>query len=70
MISGKVANTVSEITITGKPYELDTNHTVQAALKAAGGAQVLGFVRLAVGEGIVKQADDFAAEVMKQAGLA
>jgi elongation factor Ts len=31
---------------------------------------VLSFVRLAVGEGIEKQADDFAAEVMKQAGLA
>jgi elongation factor Ts len=27
-------------------------------------------VRLAVGEGIEKQVDDFAAEVMKQAGLA
>jgi elongation factor Ts len=70
MISGKVAKTVSEITLTGQPYVLDTNQTVEAALKAAGGAQVLNFVRLAVGEGIEKQADDFAAEVMKQAGLA
>jgi elongation factor Ts len=70
MISGKVAKTVSEITLTGQPYVLDTNQTVEAALKAAGGAQVLSFVRLAVGEGIEKQADDFAAEVMKQAGLA
>ena len=48
---------------------LDTNQTVEAALKA-GGAEVVSFVRLAVGEGIEKQADDFAAEVMKQAGLA
>ncbi|WP_159016173.1 translation elongation factor Ts [Cognatiluteimonas profundi] len=70
MISGKVAKTVSEITLTGQPYVMDTNQTVEAALKAAGGAQVLSFVRLAVGEGIEKQADDFAAEVMKQAGLA
>jgi elongation factor Ts len=70
MISGKVAKTVSEITLTGQPYVLDTNQTVGAALKAAGGAQVLNFVRLAVGEGIEKQTDDFAAEVMKQAGLA
>jgi len=70
MISGKVAKTVAEITLTGQPYVLDTNQTVEAALKAAGGAQVLNFVRLAVGEGIEKQADDFAAEVMKQAGLA
>jgi len=70
MIAGKVAKTVSEITLTGQPYVLDTNQTVEAALKAAGGAQVLNFVRLAVGEGIEKQTDDFAAEVMKQAGLA
>lgn len=70
MISGKVAKTVSEITLTGQPYVLDTNQTVEAALKAAGGAEVLSFVRLAVGEGIEKKEDDFAAEVMKQAGLA
>jgi elongation factor Ts len=70
MIAGKVAKTVSEITLTGQPYVMDTNQTVEAALKAAGGAQVISFVRLAVGEGIEKQADDFAAEVMKQAGLA
>jgi elongation factor Ts len=70
MISGKIAKTLAEISLTGQPYVLDTNITVEAALKAAGGAQVLNFVRLAVGEGIEKQADDFHAEVMKQAGLA
>ena len=70
MIAGKVAKTVAEITLTGQPYVLDTNQTVEAALKAAGGARCWTFVRLAVGEGIEKQTDDFAAEVMKQAGLA
>ena len=70
MIAGKVSKTVSEITLTGQPYVLDTNQTVEAALKAAGNAEVLNFVRLAVGEGIEKKEDDFAAEVMKQAGLA
>ena len=70
MIAGKIAKTVAEITLTGQPYVMDTNQTVEAALKAAGGAEVLNFVRLAVGEGIEKQTDDFAAEVMKQAGLA
>lgn len=70
MIAGKVSKTVSEVTLTGQPYVLDTNQTVEAALKAAGGAEVLNFVRLAVGEGIEKKEDDFAAEVMKQAGLA
>jgi len=69
MISGKIAKTVNEICLTGQSYVLDTSMTVEAALKAAG-AEVVSFVRLAVGEGIEKQSDDFAAEVMKQAGLA
>ena len=70
MVSGKIAKTLAEISLTGQPYVLDTNQTVEAALKAAGGAEVMSFVRLAVGEGIEKQVDDFHAEVMKQAGLA
>ena len=69
MISGKIAKTVSEITLTGQPYVLNTDQTVEAALKAAG-AEVLRFERLAVGEGIEKVVEDYAAEVMKQAGLA
>lgn len=69
MISGKIAKTINEICLTGQAYVLDTNQTVEQALKAAG-AEVVTFVRLAVGEGIEKQTDDFAAEVMKQAGLA
>ncbi|HET8764060.1 MAG TPA: translation elongation factor Ts [Rhodanobacter sp.] len=69
IIGGKVAKIVNEVSLYGQPYVLDTNQTVEAALKAAG-AEVVSFVRLAVGEGIEKQVDDFAAEVMKQAGLA
>ncbi len=71
MISGKVNKVLSEMCLTGQAYVLDTNSTVDAVLKKAG-AQVLGFSRLAVGEGIDKPApgDDFRAEVMKQAGLA
>ncbi|AKC87502.1 translation elongation factor Ts [Pseudoxanthomonas suwonensis] len=69
IISGKIAKIVNEVTLYGQPYVLDTNQTVEAALKAAG-AEVVRFDRLAVGEGIEKKEDDFAAEVMKQAGLA
>ncbi|GAB3727548.1 translation elongation factor Ts [Luteimonas pelagia] len=69
MVSGKVNKTVNEICLTGQPYVLDTNQSVEQVLKAAG-AEVLQFVRLAVGEGIEKKEDDFASEVMKQAGLA
>ncbi|HEV7122557.1 MAG TPA: translation elongation factor Ts [Rhodanobacter sp.] len=68
IISGKVHKIVSEVTLLGQPYVLDTNETVADALKKAG-ADVISVVRLAVGEGIEKAEEDFAAEVMKQAGL-
>ena len=48
---------------------LNTDQTVEAAAKAAG-ADVISFKRLVVGEGIEKVVEDYAAEVMKQAGLA
>jgi len=69
IISGKINKIVSEVTLYGQPYVLDTNQTVEQVLKAAG-AEVVGFQRLAVGEGIEKVVEDYAAEVMKQAGLA
>ena len=69
IISGKIAKIVNEVTLYGQPYVLDTNQTVEQALKAAG-AEVVGMQRLAVGEGIEKVVEDYAAEVMKQAGLA
>ncbi|MET0226057.1 MAG: translation elongation factor Ts [Dokdonella sp.] len=68
--SGKVNKAISEMTLTGQPFVIDTNMTVEAALKKEG-AEVLAMHRLAVGEGIDKPTgDDFATEVMKQAGLA
>ena len=69
IIAGKVNKIVSEVTLLGQPYVLDTNTTVADALKKAG-ADVVSVVRLAVGEGIEKVEEDFHAEVMKQAGLA
>jgi len=69
IVSGKVNKVINEMCLTGQAYVLDTNASVEAVLKAAG-ASVRGFTRLAVGEGIEKKEEDFAAEVMKQAGLA
>jgi len=69
IVSGKVNKAIAEITLTGQPYVLDTNVNVEQALKKEG-AQVLAMHRVAVGEGIEKKEEDFAAEVMKQAGLA
>jgi elongation factor Ts len=69
MIGGKLRKTLAEMSLTGQPFVMDTAVTVEDALKKAG-AKVTSFHRLAVGEGIEKKEDDFAAEVMKQAGLA
>ena len=69
IISGKVQKIVNEVTLYGQAYVIDTNQTVEQVLKAAG-AEVVQFQRLAVGEGIEKVVEDYAAEVMKQAGLA
>lgn len=69
IISGKIAKIINEVTLTGQPYALNTDLTVEAVLKKEG-ADIVGFKRLAVGEGIEKVVEDYAAEVMKQAGLA
>ena len=69
IIGGKVAKIINENTLHGQPYVLNTEQTVEAAAKAAG-ADIIGFQRLVVGEGIEKVVEDYAAEVMKQAGLA
>ena len=64
IISGKIAKIVNEVTLYGQPYVLDGDKTVEAVLKAAG-ADVIGFQRLVVGEGIEKVVEDYAAEVAK-----
>jgi len=69
MIAGKIKKTLNEISLTGQPFVLDTNVNVGDALAKAK-ARVLSFHRVAVGEGIEKVVEDYAAEVMKQAGLA
>jgi elongation factor Ts len=69
IVSGKVNKILADVTLVGQAYVIDTDMTVAEALKK-GGAEILAVERLAVGEGIEKVVDDFAAEVMKQAGLA
>jgi elongation factor Ts len=69
MIGGKIRKTLAEMSLTGQAYVLDTNILVETALKKEG-AEVVSMKRIAVGEGIEKKEEDFAAEVMKQAGLA
>lgn len=64
IIGGKIAKIVNEVTLYGQPYVLNTDLSVEAAVKAAG-ADVIGFQRIAVGEGIEKVVEDYAAEVAK-----
>ncbi|QNK02418.1 translation elongation factor Ts [Dyella telluris] len=64
IISGKINKIVSEVTLVGQPYVLDTNTTVGDVLKKEG-ADVVAVVRLAVGEGIEKVQEDYLAEVAK-----
>src|SRR5688572_12874019 len=64
IISGKIAKIVNEVTLYGQPYVLNSDQTVEQAVKAAG-ADVVGFQRLVVGEGIEKVQEDYLAEVQK-----
>ncbi len=64
IIGGKVSKIVNEVTLYGQSYVLNTDLSVEATLKAAG-ADVVSFQRIAVGEGIEKVVEDYAAEVEK-----
>ncbi|KUF11701.1 translation elongation factor Ts [Pseudoponticoccus marisrubri] len=64
MIVGRMKKFLAEVTLLGQQFALDTDKTVEQAAKDAG-AEIVGFVRLQVGEGIEKEAEDFAAEVAK-----
>ena len=64
MIDGRMKKFMAESTLMGQAFVVNPDLTVEQAAKEAG-ATIQGFVRLAVGEGIEKQAEDFAAEVAK-----
>ncbi len=68
MVSGRVKKFLRENTLTGQAFVKDPDTSVAALLKA-NNASVNGFIRYEVGEGIEKKADNFAADVMQQAGL-
>ncbi|WP_435168077.1 translation elongation factor Ts [Falsirhodobacter sp. 1013] len=64
MIVGRMAKYFEEVTLLGQKFVLNPDITVAQAAKDAG-VEVVGFVRMAVGEGIEKEKEDFAAEVAK-----
>lgn len=65
MVSGRLNKHLSDITLLGQPFVKDSDIKVGKLLEGQG-AKVLGFHRLAVGEGIEKKQENFADEVMQQ----
>lgn len=65
MIAGFVKKYLAEITLLGQPFVKDDSMTVEQLLKSKG-TNAVRFTRFAVGEGIEKKVEDFAAEVMAQ----
>ncbi len=70
MIEGRIKKFIGEVTLLGQPFVKNPDQSVEKLLAEAGGAKVLRFTRFEVGEGMEKKADNFADEVMQQAGLA
>ncbi len=62
MIEGRMKKFLSEITLLNQAFVVNPDLTVGQAAKEAG-VEIVGFVRLEVGEGIEKKEEDFAAEV-------
>ncbi|MDG2248342.1 MAG: translation elongation factor Ts [Paracoccaceae bacterium] len=66
MIDGRMKKFLSEVTLLGQDFVIDPDLTVEAAAEKSG-VEIVGYVRMAVGEGIEKKEEDFAAEVAKAA---
>ncbi|UYV39201.1 translation elongation factor Ts [Rhodobacteraceae bacterium D3-12] len=64
MIIGRMKKFLSEITLLNQSFVVNPDLSVADAAKEAG-MEITGFVRLAVGEGVEKKEEDFAAEVAK-----
>jgi elongation factor Ts len=62
MIEGRMKKFLAEITLLNQAFVVNPDLTVGAAAKEAG-VEILGYVRMEVGEGIEKKVEDFAAEV-------
>ena len=68
MVIGKLGKFIKEVTLLGQPFIKDTEQTVEKLLQSHQ-ASIVGFVRYEVGEGIEKKEENFADEVMVQAGM-
>ncbi len=62
MIKGRMKKFLAEVTLLGQDFVINPDLTVEAAAKEAG-AEIVGYIRMEVGDGIEKEETDFAAEV-------
>ena len=67
IIPGRMKKFLAENTLLGQAFVINPDITVEQAAKDAG-VHITGFARVAVGEGIEKKQEDFAAEVAKTLG--
>ncbi|MBN2630879.1 MAG: elongation factor Ts [Rhodobacteraceae bacterium] len=64
IIPGRMKKFLAENTLLGQAFVINPDLTVEQAAKEAG-VEIVGYARVAVGEGIEKKEEDFAAEVAK-----
>ena len=69
MVEGRIRKYYEEVVLLEQVWVHDGESRVKAVVKKAG-AELKGFARFKLGEGIEKAAGDFAAEVKAAAGVA
>jgi len=75
MVEGRIRKWQEEVVLLKQPFVMNPDQTIEQLVadtaKSLGSpVSVKGFVRLALGEGVEKKADDFAAEVASMTGQA
>lgn len=69
MVEGSIQKFLKEVTLLSQPFVKNDKQTVEQMLKASN-SSISGFTMYAVGEGIERRSEDFAAEVAAAAGQA
>ena len=69
MVGGRIQKYYEEVVLLEQVWVHDGESRVKAVVMKSG-SELVGFARFQLGEGIEKQADDFAAEVAKASGVA
>lgn len=75
MVEGRIRKFYEEVVLMKQVFVMDPDHTVEQFLKnseaeVGGPISITGFARMALGEGVEKKTDDFAAEVAAMTGKA